>query len=692
MKNKTLHIFKNNVDDSHKEVSTIHFDLEQNAIKVIGEDTILFSKPVVITDNSEMWSGAKYDIPSLDISEYKGKLTADHRDLIQNILGNVIGLRKVANRKVTIDGLRLAVKENPLADYTKRMMMAGFITDFSIETIGPWPDDDGVFKNAKLVGLSVVVTGNNKQAHINQIAEQTMETAKKNGLDVSLFAQALKFPIDKDYPISDNNVDMFVTVKNTKDFAITIKYKNAAGDEVTQELKPGGTCDISTDQKEAVEKQLNDATPPTTPPVTPDEPVKPNAGGDDDSDEKVTSAVNKAVAPLLDAFKALEQKTFDNSAKEPEFKKAKAAAVTTELSGMNYRERHAKQINYAWDWLKGGNAEAQLKLTDINKFHLEKLQEKDVVSNAVTLGDFGNFVISPELLTDIEGHRSNFSDILAKFPFRDTLSLQMAFLKRSGDINMQEVEMCDDGADGNLKPISEYGATIETSNLHELAAVTPVCNAATRFLAVDLLGDVSAGYRNDFDRKKAQLIIARLQQAVDATGNTQTYATTSDVNALKSWVSAMTRMQEEVMGGVYIFNQKTYGELLSRAIGAGINTDTGFGLFSTGDQKQILGNSYVVVPNELMPSLNTAETKTFQVEGVNVSITKGVFYVDPATWSGRTSGGLNYDLSTEAAYEDGEVVKSAFQRNELVLRGSFFRGGVIRDEDKVVALGAPGVS
>ena len=33
------------------------------------------------------------------------------------------------------------------------------------------------------------------------------------------------------------------------------------------------------------------------------------------------------------------------------------------------------------------------------------------------------------------------------------LSLQMAWLARSGDINMQEVEHCDDGADGNLKTI-----------------------------------------------------------------------------------------------------------------------------------------------------------------------------------------------------------------------------------------------
>ena len=143
---------------------------------------------------------------------------------------------------------------------------------------------------------------------------------------------------------------------------------------------------------------------------------------------------------------------------------------------------------------------------------LKKLQEAGVVSNTVTIADFGNFVISPELIKEIEGHRSDYSDLLSKLDYRETLSLQMAWLKRSGDIAMTEVDTCDTGDSGNLKPISEYTAEIQTSNLHELAAVTPVCNAATRFLAADLLGDVAQGYRTDYDRKRAQLFIARLQQ------------------------------------------------------------------------------------------------------------------------------------------------------------------------------------
>ena len=300
VKNKSPWGKFNNSDqlETHKE--SIHFDIEQNAIKVMGEDTLIFSKPVVITDNSEMWSGARYDIPTLDITEYKGKLTADHRDLIQNVLGNVIGVKKVANRKVTIDGIKLAVKENPLADYAKRMMLAGFLTDFSIETIGPWPDDDGVFKNAKLVGLSLVVTGNNKQAHINEIAKETMENAKANGLDVASFAQALKLPLDKENSVHDNNNMKFKKVKNSRGFAITLKFKNSDGEDTEATVQPGQTIDVpDTDANKDVETQVTDATEPKAPetPAQPETPATPE-GGEDKGKKDTATIISKCSSPL----------------------------------------------------------------------------------------------------------------------------------------------------------------------------------------------------------------------------------------------------------------------------------------------------------------------------------------------------------------------------------------------------------
>lgn len=607
-----------------------------NAIKPIeeSENIVKFSKPLPITNNEPQLNGTKYDIETMDISLYKGLITADHRDSLRSIIGKVIGLNKEKN-KITIDGIDFAVKENAEAIFAKEMLLGGYATDFSIETIGPWADDDGVYYNSQLVGLSMVVVGNNKKATVNELVYNSIEKAKKAGLDTHSLESMIK-PIDNLKTIIHNKVSM-----------------------------------------EEEDKKVIEETPEETPVEEPKEEEKVEEKID------VEKIVKAAVSPLLKKIEELDQKVFDNSAKEPEFKKE--IKVKNELDGLNWKERHAKQINHAWDYLKGGNAEAAKKLEEINKLNMESLKEKGVVPNAVTLADFGNFVISPELLTEIEGHRSNYAPLLAKLDFKETLSLQMAWLKRSGDISMTEVEKCDDGADGNLKPVSEYGAEIQTSNLHELAAVTPVCNAATRFLAVDLLGDVSAGYRNDYDRKRAQLFIARLQQAVNTSGQSIEYSPSTDSEALSLWIDAWIEAQEEIMGGVFIFNQRTYGELLKRALAAGISGPLA-GLFTTGDQPLIAGSPYIVVPNDLLPTLGTNGTQSFTVEGETVVINQAVFYADLSTFTGRTSGGLKFDLSTEAAYEENSVVKSAFQRNELVLRGSFFRGGAVKDTDKVVGM------
>lgn len=648
--------------------------VEKNAIKDQGNGVVNFSKPLVITDDSEQRNGTKYDIKTMDISEYDGMITADHSMSIQEIIGETFGVMK-GRSKVTIEGIKFAVKESALAQFAYDMLLGGFLKNFSIETIGPWPDDNGVYHDSKLVGLSAVVLGNNKSAALNSAVKNSLDHVKQTGLDTKKLESVLL-----SHNLLNPSIDMtFVTIKNNREFVVPISYKNAAGEEVEKDLDADESVDVSEDQKEAVENQIKVAVEPEKEP----EPV-PAANASD-----LIKNINESIVkPMQERMEKMEKSLLDKNAVEPKFKRADFAK---KMNDMDWRARHGVQILAAWDFLKKGNAAAGQKLEDMNKFHLERLQQEGIVSNSMTIADFGNMVISPELLSEIEGFRSDFSNILARFPFRDTLSLQMGWLTRNGDVNMQEVELCDDGADGNLKPISEYDATFRTSNLMELAAVTPVCNAATRFLAADMLSDIAAGYRTDFDRKKAQLIIARLQQAVNSTGNTKVYGTTTDVNALKSFVEVWGFLQEEIMNGVFIFNMSTYAQLLSRAIGAGISGPLS-NLFTTGNQPTILGSPFLIVPNELMPTLNTAETKTFVVEGVNVTINQGVFYVDPAIWSGRTSGGLQYDLSTDAAYEVGSDVRSAFQRNELVLRGSFFRGGAIRDNSRVVSMGSAGVS
>jgi hypothetical protein len=110
-------------------------------------------------------------------------------------------------------------------------------------------------------------------------------------------------------------------------------------------------------------------------------------------------------------------------------------------------------------------------------------------------------------------------------------------------------------------------------------------------------------------------------------------------------------------------------------------------------QGTVLGTPFLVVPNDLLPTLNSTDTKSFTVQGASVTIDQAVFYADLRTFTGRSSGGLKYDVDGSASYEDGAGnVFSAYQRNEVVLRGSFFRGGVVKDPSVVASIAATAVS
>lgn len=640
-----------------------------------SDGVISFPNGLVITDDSTQRNNTRYDIGSMDISEYKGQVTADHEDKLSHIIAQVDNVYKVGQR-VVIDKIKYLVKENPYARLAYNIMLARNASDFSIETYGPAPDDEGVYHDAVLVGLSQVVVGNNRNASLNSLVCNSLKQSIEDGLDTNDFENQFVEILNSEYNINNRRDNMFVTIKNSRDFAIAIKYKNAAEDEVEATLEPGATVDVSEDQKEAVEAQITSAEAPKA--------------EEENVENKLSEIIANALTPLTEKIEAIEKDQFNKGAQKPEFKEAERKS-TNKFDGMDWRERHAAQINSVWDFQRSGNSEAAATLNKLNELNLADLKKEGIVSNSMTLSDFGNFVISPELLTEIQGCRNDYTDLVKATEWKETLSTQFAWLRRSGDINMQSVEFCDDGANGNLKPISEYTASVETANLEELAAVTPVCNAATRFLAADLLGDVAKGYSNDYDRKRAQLVIARLEQAVDGNGNSIVYGDTDTVATLTDWVDAWAEIATCTPNGTFVFNTSTYAELMRRAVQNGVNGPLG-SIFITGEIPTIFGRPFIVTPDDLMPTLNTAQTKSIAVDGSTVTINHAVFYANLNNFTGRTSGGLQYDLSNDAAYEDGGTVKSAYQRNELVLRGSFFRGGAIKDENQVSGILSPGVS
>lgn len=674
------------------------FSLEPNTF--VADDatgTLNFPMGQVVSDDTVQRSGTHYDIETMDLSEFNGSVTADHVDMIQSVIAKT-KLTKRGNQ-VIMNSLQFCVNEDPFAQIAYDKYKGGYVKDFSIETYGSPPDETGLMTNSKLVGLSAVVTGNNKSATINTLVKQSLATARDHGLDISQAEEALGVKADEPKPkeaeqLNTGKDDMkFVTKKNSREFAVEITYKNAAGDEVKTELAPGATIDLAEEQAEAFDKQLSEAKDPA-------------------ADTKQAEAIKKAVETALEAQDAKNKERFDEmeknlleaTSKEPEFKKGgeknHLKDTDKELAAMDWEERTAQQIESARLMLTNHSIDAQEDLNRINKFHVEALKEKGVVKNSVNLSSFGNFVTSPELLTEIEGVRSDYSPLVDAVGFTETLSLQMAWLKRNGDIAMQEV-----GTPANptntlgtidvpegLKPISTYSATPQVSNMMEVAAVTPVSNAATRFLAVDLLSDVAGGYRTAYQKMLAQIVVARLQQAVTATGNHVPYHLDTAVNGLVSLVNAVKTIANSTANGTFIMGVSTEWELFAQALRANLTGDS-LGLFQKGPNGMTFMNRpYVVVPDDILPPINSTTTLSFTVEGVSVTIDQAIFYADLSTISGRVSGGLNYSLSTEAAYEDSGVVKSAFQRDELLLRGYFYRNAAVRNNAKVGSVYAAGIS
>ena len=181
-------------------------EFEANSLQTEGEDVINFARPLAITDDSRQWNMTKYDIDSLDISTYDGTVTADHGQTISDVIGKVVNLRKEGN-KVLIDGIKFAIKENPLAVLAKNLMKGGFVTGVSIETIGEDADDTLTWKNHKLAGLSIVAHPNNRNAYAiiaNSIQEAKEYGLQTNNLELLEAEKSIYFSDEKDYNITMN--------------------------------------------------------------------------------------------------------------------------------------------------------------------------------------------------------------------------------------------------------------------------------------------------------------------------------------------------------------------------------------------------------------------------------------------------------------------------------------------------------
>lgn len=685
-----------------------------------GEGVVSFPGGLTITDNSVMRSGTQYDIDSLDISKYSGQLTADHVDSLGTLIGKVSGVVKEANR-VSIQSIKYAVKENPYARLAYDLLVGGFSNSFSIETIGDWPSmQDPVFRGHELVGLSQVVVPNNYNATVNGLQEavrNSLELSKQSGLDVEELEgellnseEAPKKKKPEEEPKEDPEEP-----EETPEEPEETETPEEPDEEPEDTEDPEDEPEEKKTKKKPVEKNSAEDEPETPEehkeePEAPEEPEEESEDGESEKTENkinkqeekldmtpeqvqeiVANAVASAIKPVAEsATKAAElaQDALDAQAKEPEFKAANSAQTDT-----TYNERASliKQLNAAVRVERSYSPEAMQSWHKEKVASLNALKEAGIVANSLTLEDLGNFVIGPELYNEIATARTNYSAILDATNWRESDSIRYGWLTRSSDIDMKSVATgaygsvaSPDTSDKRLKPVSQPGYKSHIDDMEELAAVCPVPISTIEFAAADILDDIAAGFRNDFDRKRAQLVIARLQQAVDATGNKQTFDMSE---GLEGWTMVVARAADHTSVGTLVMTNKTLALLKNQAIktqNAAVLQEVAGGT--------LLGTPFIAVPNDLMPTLNTAETRKFSVNGADVTVNSAVFYADLSTFTGRTHGGLKYDVDGRASYEMGGKVYSAFQRNELLIRGSFFRGGVVRDETVVASIPAVAVS
>lgn len=747
-----------------------------------GDGVVYFPNGLTITDDSVMWSGTKYDIESLNIDEYPGQLTLDHFDSIGGdyLIGHVEGVKKKGN-KVTIDSIRYAIDASENAMRAYKLLIGGFSNAFSIESIGPWADEEtGTMYNHKLVGLSQVVMGNNKHAVANSINPATkLEKGEEvEDADNCVFVNKVEVKIDNEAePEKGESVAKEVqepkaeeeiietpaeeveptteaeTVENEAEApteepaeksegeAEEVEVENEAeseeeteaGDdkevveeseekaeepkvendveadaeaETTDDEPAKSETEAETEQSEEAEPEVpaeNEVSEPEeavaddTDEATEDEPAEEeaqeetktnNSLGNEMTKEEIQKMINEAVSTLAEAQAPVE---------EPE----KVETETEEVEADNGYSLE-KHFNLAVKALKTKSSRAFAELEKVNEKNLNALKAAGKVNNSMTIEDWGNFVLPPEMWNEIVGLRTDYSAILDATNWRETDRLEFAWLTRDGDIEMSNTAMCEarpatSPDTSNLKPISTYGATQHVEQMEHLAAITPVCTAATKYLAVDLIQDAILGYRNNYDKKRAELVIAKLQEAVNISGNKVPFnSAASDENKLKTFINTIAEISDSTSTGTFVFTQKTLLKIMEYVTPR--ESALGDRVFDAGTDgiRRIFGTPYVVVPNSLMPSLDsTAANPVFSYIPVDASstapedieITSTVFYGDLSLFQGYTSGGLQFDMDERVAYElPNGTVRSAYQRDEIVLRGYFFRGAAYRMPEAMAAI------
>ena len=680
------------------DATTRRFSMNGARVSQNDPHTILFDEPQVITDGTVQKDGSYYDIPSLDIASWNGKVMADHDYSFSKRLGTAIGAQKdLANNRVTIAGIKFS-RNNPEAQLAMDMAVEGLI-EFSTGTLG-WTEEDGRRENHQIYELSIVGVGNNDNTHMNEA--DLLAVAAQNGIDLSKYNLKSK---------EHNSMKKF-RIYNVNAFAAKVKFKNEAGEDQEVEVPAGSSAEVeTTTPQEEVQKQVDEAQAPAA-----DKPA------DKPADAPATNAVSvedfKQLQTTLNTLVANMNTPVKPSAGAHEDKNdlgASTNAVKEKVKSMNAGQRLYRQIMLERNGMKNSEEFAEL-----NAFNTAQLAEKGIANvedfggsaNAMddSAGSLGGLIPPYELLDRIVQCETNYDRFLQVFGFEDA-GLSYGWNIGIGDIDFAPIGYCAPSAQDGV----EVG--LENRTQERLATHSVICNKVSRFSPVNVINHVATRYQQAYKRALVAFALAEMQVAVDKRVTGWDRSSGTDIAAdpsgsvdypaagqsarIEAAVSLFTGLADCVMGGVYVMNAQTAAKLILdfNLTGQGAsqsNTGTTF-VNNYAALGVALGGEVVVVPNNMLPTLGTNSTVTVLRStegGGNVTIDHAIFYTSAENWYGVTNGALQFDVDSFGSYEvtvqktvtgggGGTVTvtetRSAKQRGETVLFGEMYRGGGILD-------------
>lgn len=657
---------------------------------------VLFEGGQEVTNGSVQKDGTFYDIPSLDVDNYSGKIFENHEYGFRNVIGEAIGLIKdtIAD-KVTLGGIRFS-RNNPLSQLAKDMLLEGLV-EFSTGTIGV-TDENGRRKDHRLIDISIVGLGNNDYTVVGNLAE----LAAKNGFDLN------KYNLGKD------TKSMKYKVYNVNGFSVKVKINDADGNESEVEVPANGNVEVDTpEQQAAAQEQVDAAKAPEGDADGDGSSDGAGADGGNDDDTATNAVTKKDLEAVTNQLKEL-QKNMNTPVKpsagsvedKNDLGSGRATSMQEKVKNMKPGERLYNLIMLE----RNGQKESD-DYRAINDFNKEEL----IAKNALTDDEasVGGLIPPYELLDRIEQCVTQYDAFLGVFGFQDA-GLSYGWNLGIGDIEFLPVGYCDPSEE------SDFETALQNRTQERLATHTVICNKVSRFSPANVVSITAQRYQGAYKKALASFALAEMQVAVDqrVTGLDRTsgtdiapdtngsleYPATGQRDQAAKVLQLFTDLSDCVLGGTYIMNAQTAAKLiLDFNLGAtGILSNNGTVQVNAYDRLGVaLGGKVVIVPNNMLPTLGTNGTVTVvrtTEGGGNVTIDHAIFYVESSNWYGVTNGALQFDVDSFGSYETAvqktvsgggggtvTVVEthSAKQRGETVLFGEMYRGGGILDFRKI---------